>query len=256
MHRCRLVVHGGLKIGEKLLFQWLPMAGSCTATHWRQQRLLGRAGSPGACGGSGGSSAAAVQQAVEATCVLDFYVAEAVQRTGVGQQLFHAFLEAEGQHLAGLAYDRPSPKCLAFLRKHFGLATPTVHPNRFVTFGALGAAAAPLTPVPTAPGPLHCRRNSSGSSGDSDSSGGSSDSNGSSGSISISDRSGSSSSSGGGAAPWASHLEASSPSPMRSRPPVSLHSAAAAGATRARWRCSGQGTGGGVAACLDWSSVH
>lgn len=233
MHRCRLVVHGGLKIGEKRLFQWLPTAGSS------------------------GSSGAAVQQAVEATCVLDFYVAEAVQRTGVGQQLFHAFLEAEGQHPAGLAYDRPSPKCLAFLRKHFGLATPMVHPNRFVTFGALGAAAAPLTPVPAAPGPLHCRRNSSSNSGDSDSSGGSSASNGSSGSISISDGSGSSSSGGGGAAPWAPHLEASSPSPMRSsRPPVSLHSAAAAGAPRTRWRCSGQGTSGGVAACLDWSSVH
>ena len=33
-----------------------------------------------------------------------------------------------------LAYDRPSPKLLSFLAKHYGLTHPDLQPNRFTIF--------------------------------------------------------------------------------------------------------------------------
>ena len=74
------------------------------------------------------------------TCVLDFYVHETCQRGGWGRRLFDAFLEAERVRPAKLAYDRPSPKLIAFLDKHFGLSS----------YGALRAP-------PSFPLPLTCR---------------------------------------------------------------------------------------------------
>ncbi|KAG7385200.1 Alpha-tubulin N-acetyltransferase 1 [Phytophthora pseudosyringae] len=69
-------------------------------------------------------------------CVLDFYVDEAWQRRGVGLQLFHRLLQEEGVTPAQLAYDRPSPKLFAFLKKHAGLTEHFPQPNRFVVFDA------------------------------------------------------------------------------------------------------------------------
>ena len=67
-------------------------------------------------------------------CVLDFYVHEAYQRRGVGRALFQAFLADQGTSAAGAGYDRPSPKFLAFLRKHFHLANYVPQANNFVVF--------------------------------------------------------------------------------------------------------------------------
>ena len=68
-------------------------------------------------------------------CVLDFYVAAAAQRRGAGRRLFEAMLEAEGAGGAcAFAYDRPSPKMLPFLRKHYGLGAFVEQPNNFVVF--------------------------------------------------------------------------------------------------------------------------
>ena len=67
-------------------------------------------------------------------CVLDFYVHESHQRHGVGRALFDAMLEREGVDPAAFGYDRPSPKLLAFLRKHFGLADFVPQSNNFVVF--------------------------------------------------------------------------------------------------------------------------
>ena len=67
-------------------------------------------------------------------CVLDFYVAERAQRQGVGARLFAAFLAAESATAAAVAYDRPSPKLLAFLRKHYGLAQYTPQRNNYVIY--------------------------------------------------------------------------------------------------------------------------
>merc|ERR1719353_1713836 len=66
--------------------------------------------------------------------VLDFYVNEAVQRTGFGRLLFEKMLEAEKTTAARLAYDRPSPKLLGFLRKHYSLSAYTPQNNNFVVF--------------------------------------------------------------------------------------------------------------------------
>ncbi|GAX81232.1 hypothetical protein CEUSTIGMA_g8664.t1 [Chlamydomonas eustigma] len=76
----------------------------------------------------------AVLHELEPLCVLDFYVHESCQRQGVGRQLFEAVLAAERQCAAGLAYDRPSPKLLAFLKKHYGLADYVPQNNNFVIY--------------------------------------------------------------------------------------------------------------------------
>ncbi|KAI9189341.1 hypothetical protein H9P43_000772 [Blastocladiella emersonii ATCC 22665] len=67
-------------------------------------------------------------------CVLDFYVRDSVQRKGHGLRLFKAMLENEKVEPQDLAYDRPSPKLIAFLGKNFGLAVAARPPNNFVFF--------------------------------------------------------------------------------------------------------------------------
>ncbi|TPX71374.1 hypothetical protein SpCBS45565_g01112 [Spizellomyces sp. 'palustris'] len=54
-------------------------------------------------------------------CVLDIYVHEAYQRKEYGKRLFDYMLMIEMQRPGHLAYDRPSPRLLAFLKKHYGL---------------------------------------------------------------------------------------------------------------------------------------
>ena len=83
----------------------------------------------------------------EPVCVLDFYVQEQHQRLGIGKALFEVccsstagtmlpctlvpmpddkgkraqvFLEAEEQVASSVAYDAPSPKLMAFLKKNYG----------------------------------------------------------------------------------------------------------------------------------------
>ncbi|GLC67239.1 hypothetical protein PLESTF_000532300 [Pleodorina starrii] len=71
---------------------------------------------------------------VQPVCVLDFYVHESCQRKGVGKALFEHFLSTEGCDPGCLAYDRPSPKLLAFLRKHYGLQEYVPQSNNYVVF--------------------------------------------------------------------------------------------------------------------------
>ncbi|KAK9828886.1 hypothetical protein WJX72_002588 [[Myrmecia] bisecta] len=73
---------------------------------------------------------------IDPQSVLDFYVHESTQRRGVGKLLFEAFLTAEAQKAATVAYDRPSPKLLAFLYKHYGLSGYIPQTNNFVVFRA------------------------------------------------------------------------------------------------------------------------
>lgn len=68
------------------------------------------------------------------TCVLDFYIHESVQRTGLGKQLFEAMLENESLQAHQLAYDKPSKKLLGFLKKHYNLANFVPQNNNFVIF--------------------------------------------------------------------------------------------------------------------------
>lgn len=83
------------------------------------------------------SNHACVQDAlkeISPLCVLDFYVHESCQRTGLGRHLFDTMLAGEGTSAVQLAYDRPSPKLLPFLRKHFGLSRYQPQNNNFVIF--------------------------------------------------------------------------------------------------------------------------
>jgi len=67
-------------------------------------------------------------------CVLDFYVHEDWQRGGFGKMLFEAMLSNEGVDPSQLAYDRPSPKLIGFMSKHFGLSEFVPQQNKFVIF--------------------------------------------------------------------------------------------------------------------------
>lgn len=67
-------------------------------------------------------------------CVLDFYVHESCQRSGIGRSLLETFLQESGKTAAMLAYDRPSPKLKAFLAKHYGLVAFQPQSNNYVVF--------------------------------------------------------------------------------------------------------------------------
>lgn len=71
---------------------------------------------------------------VQPLCVLDFYVHESVQRRGIGKELFEAMLAAEEIKPDRLAYDRPSPKLLGFLKKHYNLKNYIPQNNNFVIY--------------------------------------------------------------------------------------------------------------------------
>ncbi|KAM4726012.1 alpha-tubulin N-acetyltransferase 1 [Anableps anableps] len=99
--RGRGVVVGFLKVGYKKLF------------------LLDRNG---------------VHVEAEPLCVLDFYVAENLQRHGYGLELFNFMLQHQNMEPVLMAYDRPSTKLLAFLAKHYSLKQSVPQVNNFVAF--------------------------------------------------------------------------------------------------------------------------
>jgi len=67
-------------------------------------------------------------------CVLDFYVVENRQRSGCGKRLFEYMLRNEGVDPRYLAIDRPSPKLISFLQKHYGLVRIIPQINNYVIF--------------------------------------------------------------------------------------------------------------------------
>nr|BAB22194.1 unnamed protein product [Mus musculus] len=71
---------------------------------------------------------------VEPLCILDFYIHESVQRHGHGRELFQHMLQKERVEPHQLAIDRPSPKLLKFLNKHYNLETTVPQVNNFVIF--------------------------------------------------------------------------------------------------------------------------
>ncbi|XP_069054775.1 alpha-tubulin N-acetyltransferase 1 [Lepisosteus oculatus] len=70
----------------------------------------------------------------EPLCVLDFYISESLQRHGYGQQVFNYMLQHERAEPQLMAYDRPSPKFLSFLKKHCSLERCVPQVNNFVVF--------------------------------------------------------------------------------------------------------------------------
>lgn len=71
---------------------------------------------------------------VEPLCILDFYIHESLQRHGHGQELFQYMLQKERVEPHQLAIDRPSPKLLKFLNKHYNLESTVPQVNNFVIF--------------------------------------------------------------------------------------------------------------------------
>lgn len=67
-------------------------------------------------------------------CCLDFYVHESQQRRGTGKKIFEFMLCEEHVEPRKLAYDRPSPKLIGFMQKHFRLSSFVSQPNHYVVF--------------------------------------------------------------------------------------------------------------------------
>ncbi|XP_046875083.1 alpha-tubulin N-acetyltransferase 1 isoform X2 [Hypomesus transpacificus] len=86
----------------------------------------------------------------EPLCVLDFFVKENLQRHGYGLELFEFMLQHKRVEPLTMAYDRPSPKFLSFLEKHFCLKEGVPQVNNFVVFDGffLNRSAAQLRKVP------------------------------------------------------------------------------------------------------------
>uniref|UniRef100_A0A3Q3WES6 Alpha-tubulin N-acetyltransferase 1 n=1 Tax=Mola mola TaxID=94237 RepID=A0A3Q3WES6_MOLML len=70
----------------------------------------------------------------EPLCVLDFYIEETLQRHGYGLELFDFMLQHKNLDPVLMAYDRPSPKFLSFLSKHYSLTQSVPQVNNFVVF--------------------------------------------------------------------------------------------------------------------------
>ncbi|TMS18148.1 Alpha-tubulin N-acetyltransferase 1 [Larimichthys crocea] len=87
---------------------------------------------------------------VEPLCVLDFYIAENLQRHGYGMELFDFMLQHKNLEPVLMAYDRPSPKFLSFLAKHYCLTQSVPQVNNFVVFEGFffNRSAAQLRKVP------------------------------------------------------------------------------------------------------------
>ncbi|XP_008279561.1 alpha-tubulin N-acetyltransferase 1 isoform X3 [Stegastes partitus] len=86
----------------------------------------------------------------EPLCVLDFYIAENLQRHGYGLELFDFMLQHKNFEPVMMAYDRPSPKFLSFLAKHYCLTQSVPQVNNFVVFEGFflnrsGSPSSPLT---------------------------------------------------------------------------------------------------------------
>jgi alpha-tubulin N-acetyltransferase 1 len=62
-------------------------------------------------------------------CVLDFFVRD--KRKGYGQRLIEAMLESERADMRSLAFDRPSPKLISFLKSKFGITKLSFQANKF-----------------------------------------------------------------------------------------------------------------------------
>ncbi|KAM9838988.1 alpha-tubulin N-acetyltransferase 1 [Aulostomus maculatus] len=86
----------------------------------------------------------------EPLCVLDFYISENVQRHGYGLELFDFMLQHKNLEPVLMAYDRPSPKFLSFLAKHYCLTQNVPQVNNFVVFEGffLNRSVAQLRKVP------------------------------------------------------------------------------------------------------------
>ena len=67
-------------------------------------------------------------------CVLDFYIYDTEQRTGLGKEIFDFMLNYKNIEPGELAYDRPTLRFLAFLKRNYGLENYITQENNFTIF--------------------------------------------------------------------------------------------------------------------------
>ena len=67
-------------------------------------------------------------------CVLDFYIYDTEQRTGLGREIFDFMLNYKNIHPGELAYDSPTLRFLAFLKRNYGLENFIAQENNFIIF--------------------------------------------------------------------------------------------------------------------------
>ncbi|XP_028128423.1 mediator of RNA polymerase II transcription subunit 12-like [Diabrotica virgifera virgifera] len=79
-------------------------------------------------------------------CLLDFYIHESRQRTGLGKQLFEYMLHRETVEPVQMAIDRPSEKLLGFFKKHYHLSEPVKQMNNYVVYDGFFPSKEHITP--------------------------------------------------------------------------------------------------------------
>jgi alpha-tubulin N-acetyltransferase 1 len=101
-----------------------------------------------------------VQHELEPLCLLDFFTFPGEQRKGYGRRMIDRMLREEGLEMRQVPIDRPSPLCLRFMNRHFGLTEYLTQANKFVVFdefwGGRPLKRQPMTPpkrVPDRPPP-------------------------------------------------------------------------------------------------------
>ncbi|XP_020714762.1 alpha-tubulin N-acetyltransferase 1 [Ceratitis capitata] len=70
----------------------------------------------------------------KARCILDFYIHESRQRSGLGKKLFDIMLAEEKWTPIKCSVDRPSEKLVRFLKKYYGLENIIPQTNKFVLY--------------------------------------------------------------------------------------------------------------------------
>lgn len=73
---------------------------------------------------------------MDATCCLDFYTHESARRRGIGTRLFRAMEHHTRIAAPGWAFDRPSPRLLAFLAGVYGMQGFRAQSNNFLMLDA------------------------------------------------------------------------------------------------------------------------
>ena len=67
-------------------------------------------------------------------CVLDFYIYDTEQRKGLGKEIFDFMLNYKKINPGELAYDRPTLRFLAFLKRNYGLENYIQQENNFTIY--------------------------------------------------------------------------------------------------------------------------
>eukprot|EP00002_Diphylleia_rotans_P015941 TRINITY_DN3090_c0_g1_i1.p1 TRINITY_DN3090_c0_g1~~TRINITY_DN3090_c0_g1_i1.p1 ORF type:complete len:459 (-),score=104.16 TRINITY_DN3090_c0_g1_i1:229-1605(-) len=83
-------------------------------------------------------------QEAEVVCILDFYVVEKLQHTGVGYLLVQRMLLEEKISPARIAIEKPTKEALAFFQKYFQLKNPALQPSNIVVFEQFFSEAASI----------------------------------------------------------------------------------------------------------------